>query len=288
MAKLFKYFKELLFYGCIALIPIGLLFRFNDWIGGPSFLAIGLLGVAIYFLVRVIKSFGNEHFDKLSMFLQALIFLMSITLFAKYLNHTFWNIPALIIIPLFALSSLFFIIKIKKKELKITLTLVLYLLLLIPIFFVRTHNGPLHYSMEVSYGRYDPSRYVSVKLPYEFKYDRTERLCNRTLRLGKIGQLDEAIEILNEARNLEPDNPEVLFHQSNFYARNDSLEKAILLLDTAIKIDRLQWAGLFNNRGLLYFKLSENGKAMEDYKKAITLDPKNPIFYANLALVFYL
>ena len=52
------------------------------------------------------------------MFFQTLMILMSITLFAKYLNHTFWNIPALIIIPLFALSALLFIIKIKKKEIK--------------------------------------------------------------------------------------------------------------------------------------------------------------------------
>ena len=141
--------------------------------------------------------------------------------------------------------------------------------------------------MEESNGRYDPSRYISVELPYTFKYDKTERLCKRALRLRKIWQLDEAIEILYKARNLEPDNPGVLFHLSNFYARKDSLEKAILLLDTAIKIDHLQWAGLFNNRGLLYYKLSENKKAMEDYKNAINLDPENPIFYANLALVYY-
>jgi len=262
-------------------------FRFEDWSGGAFFIALGLLGLFIYFIARLIKGLIKKSIDGPIFIIQILTILMSVTLFAKYLNYPFGDIPALIIIPLFAIGALVFLIRSKKKNLKLTVTSCLYLLLIIPLFFTDFYKIPRKYFIENSYGRYDPLRYISVTLPYKFKYSKTERLCNRALKLREISQFDKAIEILQEARILEPDNPEILFHLSNFYAREDSLEKAILLLDSAIKIDHLLWAGLFNNRGLLYYKLSENEKAIEDYSKAIELDPKNPIFYANLTLAYY-
>jgi len=281
-----KHLPTLLFYCCIGLIPMGWFFQLNDWSGGPSLLALGLLGLFIYFAARLVKKLKENDLDKATIFFLALLVLMSVTLFAKYLNHPFWNIPSLIIIPVFILGSLLFLIKIKNKDKKIIIATGFYLLLIIPLFFRHIHRAPARYSMQGSYGRYDPGRYVSVTLPYKFKYSKTERLCNRALKLKRLWEIDHAIEILNQARSLEPDNPEILFHLSNFYARDDSLERAITLLDTAISIDH-SWGGLFNNRGLLYYKLSENKKAEEDYKQAIILDSTNPVFYVNISLVYY-
>ena len=58
------------------------------------------------------------------------------------------------------------------------------------------------------------------------------------------------------------------------------------MLDTAIMIDN-KYAGFYNNRGLLYYKLKENDKAILDYQKAIELDSTQFTFYSNLALVYY-
>jgi len=57
-------------------------------------------------------------------------------------------------------------------------------------------------------------------------------------------------------------------------------------LDTAIKVDST-YSGFYNNRGLLYYKLKQNDKAVEDYNRAITLDSTQSLFHANLALAYY-
>jgi Flp pilus assembly protein TadD len=73
---------------------------------------------------------------------------------------------------------------------------------------------------------------------------------------------------------------------SNSYAQLNNLTEAISLLDTAISIDN-SFPAFFNNRGLYYYKMSQNEKAIEDYNHAIELDPTQPVFYSNLALVQY-
>ena len=44
---------------------------------------------------------------------------------------------------------------------------------------------------------------------------------------------------------------------------------------------------LFNNRGLIYYKMGRNGKSISDFLQAIKLDSSQSIYYANIALPFF-
>jgi tetratricopeptide (TPR) repeat protein len=57
-------------------------------------------------------------------------------------------------------------------------------------------------------------------------------------------------------------------------------------MDTAIMIDD-SFGDFYCNRGLLYYKLTQNKKAIKDYNKAISLDPGRAVYYANIALAYY-
>ena len=43
---------------------------------------------------------------------------------------------------------------------------------------------------------------------------------------------------------------------------------------------------VYGNRGLSYYRLDQNESAIQDYNKAIELDPQFVIFYSNRALAY--
>jgi tetratricopeptide (TPR) repeat protein len=59
-------------------------------------------------------------------------------------------------------------------------------------------------------------------------------------------------------------------------------EKAIEDYNKAIELDP-KFAIAYTNRGVAYDKLKEHEKAIEDFNKAIELDPKNVAMYLNLS-----
>lgn len=61
---------------------------------------------------------------------------------------------------------------------------------------------------------------------------------------------------------------------------------AIQMMDSTLQIDPTVPAA-FNNRGLLFYKLKQNKKAIKDYEKAISLDSTISILYANIGLALY-
>lgn len=281
-----KRIADILFYFLISLLPIGLFFRLLDWLlGGNIFITIGLLGSFIYFIVKIIKDYKKKS-NSLIVIMQILIIVMSITLFAKYLNIAFLDYSGLIIIPLFVLFSIIYIIKRKQTDLKLIATSVLYLVMIIPLFGLDLINAPRQYIPKAWYNRYDVSAGLKIILPYKFEYKETEQLSKKAFILKESKKYIEAIQIYLSALKLEPKNPRLYFELADCHAKINALEKAVSLLDTAIMIDG-KFAGFYNNRGLLFYKLKQNDKAILDYESAIKLDSMQGIFYSNLALVYY-
>ena len=76
-----------------------------------------------------------------------------------------------------------------------------------------------------------------------------------------------------------------------FRIRADSLyklrqpEKALEDYAKALELNPKDAIG-FNNRGLVFHESKDLDKALEDYNTAINLDPTNPAFYENRALIF--
>jgi len=280
-----KKIKNIVFVITTLFIPTGFLFRLFDIPGGSFFMALGFFGLLVYYTIKVIKNIKSV-IPRTIILLQIMIVLMSFSLFAKYLYHAFGDYPSLIIVPVYIFISLIYLIKEKLKDVKLTIVSILYLFLIIPLFGFDFHKSPMQYIPKQWYDRYNVFDIILVSTPHGFDYKETEQLSIQASELRKQKQYFESIEIYKQARNLEPENPRLLFDLSEVYARVNDLETAISLLDTAILIDN-KYAVFYNNRGLLFYKLKQNDKAILDYLKAIELDSSQFTFYSNLALVYY-
>ncbi len=281
-----KKFISFLFYSTIVLFPIGILFKIQNIPGGNIAMTLGLLGILIYFIAKIIKDIIKKRIHWLNFSLQIIIVLMSLVLFSKYMYHNFADYPGLIIIPVFIIGSFLYFIKNKTKYTKLSVTTITYLLLTIPLFGIEFYNSPIHYIPKHWYTRYDDVISAPVSLPYSFKYQETEELSIKAFDLNKSKQYLEAITVYEEALLLEPENPILLFGLSESYTMINDLEKAIEILDKTILIDST-FPTFYNNRGLLYYKLGEFNNATKDFNKAIEVDSTNYMPFANLAFVYY-
>jgi len=280
-----KIFRNLVFISTILLIPIGIIFRIFDFPIGNILITLGFFGFFTYYIIKTIKSIKAKSF-KTTFVLQIMIVLMSFSLFTRYLYHIFGDYPSLIIVPFFIFTSLIYLLKEKDKQIKLTTVTLLYLVLTIPLFGFDFHKSPRQYIPKPWYDRYGDTKGIPVTLPYGFEFIETEQLSIKAFELRKNKKYYDAILVYEQARSLEPKNPRLLFDLSETYAWNNDLETAIALLDTAIIFDST-YPGFYNNRGLLFYKLKENDKAIIDYQKAIKIDSMQSTFYANLALVYY-
>jgi len=276
----------ILFLISFGMIPIGLIIKVNDWIGGGTLITLGLFGLSIYYMARTTKDLIKNRNDKLNIILQILLVLMSIILYTRYQFYRFGDYPGLIIVPSFILTSLLYLIKGKTRDIKLTITSIAYLLLSIPLFGLEFHKSPRQYIPQEWYNRFGTKNDVSVILPYRFENKVAEKLSVEAFDLRKSKQFSKAIDVYKQALIIEPNNPKLLFDISSCYSMINDLESAISVLDKAILIDST-FAGFYNNRGLNYYKLKADDKAIKDYQKAIQLDSTQWIFFANIALVYY-
>lgn len=67
----------------------------------------------------------------------------------------------------------------------------------------------------------------------------------------------------------------------------DALEEAEELLDRAIRLSGSAGAYLYNNRGLIHWKMGRTGAAKEDFHESIKLDEENGDPYFNLGLIYF-
>jgi tetratricopeptide (TPR) repeat protein len=67
----------------------------------------------------------------------------------------------------------------------------------------------------------------------------------------------------------------------------DSLDEARELIDTAIRFSASGCAYLFNNRGLICWKMGKTAQAKEDFLESIGLDRDNGDPYFNIGLIYF-
>ena len=277
--------KNALFIFTVLLIPFGISLRLFEIVGGSLILTLGFLGVFIFYTRRIIKAFENKNSKKIIV-LNIMIVLMSFCLFTKYLHHIFGDYPTLIIVPLFIIGSIVYLFTEKEKQIKLTIVTLLYLLLTILLFGFKFNESPRPYIPQSWYDRYGETESQYKKIPFEFFHSEAKELNDKGNKLKNQELYHEAIEVYNNGRKIEPKNLSLLFELSEAHARVNDLEIAIALLDTAITINPA-YPDFYNNRGLLYYKLSMDKEAISDYEQGIKLDSTQWSFYANLAMVYY-
>ena len=89
----------------------------------------------------------------------------------------------------------------------------------------------------------------------------------------------------NLAKKKYPNDSEVLMYQGRYYKAVGKLNEALLVLNNALKLDSMYIEALWQ-RGLVREYQEQFELALQDYSKAIQLDPKNPMKYVKRAIFF--
>ena len=90
-----------------------------------------------------------------------------------------------------------------------------------------------------------------------------------------------AVEYLNNALRIEPDNVEVLYLLGLFFQENEDKEKAIEIYDRILKIEENNKFAHYNKAYIELVYFEEFEKAIEDFTKAIESDPTYSDAYFN-------
>lgn len=276
---------DVLFYVFLGIIPVGIILRINDINAGNNLFGYGLIGIFIYFIASIIKRVKRNEYKKFDLFIRLLIVTITPIIFAKYLHHPFGDYLGLIIIPTFLISTLIYLLSKSSQDLKTSLTSMLICILIIPLFDIDFNNDPRNYIPLNWYNRYNVNKSHEIDLSYHFNYKETETLSQKAFEAQRQKDYFKSIYLFKKAISIELDNPALHFGISENYAYTNELELAKNELDTAINLDDKNPI-FYNNRGLLYYKLKENGNAIIDLKKAIELDSTQYFYYCNLALFF--
>ncbi len=93
----------------------------------------------------------------------------------------------------------------------------------------------------------------------------------------QTGRLDEAIEYLTKAIQLNPDFAEAYNHRGNAYLRKKELDRAIQDFNRVIEL-KPDWTEAYLTRSMAYLQKRDLEKAFSDFNEARKLDPNNEKF----------
>ena len=117
-------------------------------------------------------------------------------------------------------------------------------------------------------------------------YTHVSKAVIETERTG-LGQLERAIEELDEAIRLDPQDAGAYHKRGIAYHQLGQYKQAIQELDEAIRLDP-QESEKYRDRAVVHRALGELQKAVEDFGEAIRLGPQNAKAHAGRALVYTL
>ncbi|AUC86666.1 hypothetical protein CW731_06345 [Polaribacter sp. ALD11] len=115
----------------------------------------------------------------------------------------------------------------------------------------------------------------------ESKY--AEIVKNISYILVNQGKTEEAIVALQEARQANPKDVNLILNEAQLYIKLEKMDKFGELMQEAVKLDPTN-PTLFFNLGVINANQDKTEEAVKYYKKAIELDPEYGDAYMNLAV----
>jgi tetratricopeptide (TPR) repeat protein len=111
-------------------------------------------------------------------------------------------------------------------------------------------------------------------------------LANRGERFLMRGRIDQAITDLNAALRKDKDLVAAYRHRGRAYARKGDHDSALTDLNEAVR--RKEDALAYQDRGLVWLDKNDRAKAIDDFTRAIRLQPANAVLYALRGLAYRL
>ena len=108
---------------------------------------------------------------------------------------------------------------------------------------------------------------------------------DRALAYAQKGEVDPALEDLDKALELSPDNPVALTARGILYNKKGQYDSAIKNLDKAIQLDPNNSLA-FECRGDAYVRKGQYDHAIEDLDRAVRLDPDNAVAFGIRGFAF--
>ena len=112
-------------------------------------------------------------------------------------------------------------------------------------------------------------------------------LANRGYAYRNKHDYDRAIQDLDQAIKLDPDNALAFVNRGDAYRNKREYDRAIRDYDQAIKLDPNN-AITFNDRGSAYGGRRDYDRAIQDYDEAIRLDPNLARAFYNRGIAYYI
>ncbi len=78
---------------------------------------------------------------------------------------------------------------------------------------------------------------------------------------------------------------ESYFNSGNLYLRLEENQRAINDYDKAIELNP-KYASAYNNRGIAYARLGDDRQAIKEFDKSVEMNPKVPEVYYNRAIIY--
>ena len=100
------------------------------------------------------------------------------------------------------------------------------------------------------------------------------------------GKLDEAVECIDKAKELEPDNPTALGLLAEIYSRQMKFENALLLLTDLEKLKPEDSVRIMIERARIFAQMDQLDESLSVLEAARAKDPRNPIILIVRASIY--
>ncbi len=108
---------------------------------------------------------------------------------------------------------------------------------------------------------------------------------NRSVAYHKLGDYPHALDDIDSAIELSPDDQEAYHWRGVLLGESGNLSEAIANFNRTLKLNP-RHARAYQSRGITYVKLKQYPTAISDLEHAIDLDPKDTLSYLNCSFAY--
>ncbi len=137
---------------------------------------------------------------------------------------------------------------------------------------------PVYFNIGTTYLNWGKNAEAITYFDKAIKLDRryVQALVHRGVAYHNIGKFDLAKADFDTALSLDANNALAYRYRANIYALADNYGKVVVDLNKCLELDPKRYSqepAVFGNRGVAYHKLGKLKEAVEDFDRAISLNP---------------